>query len=317
MAPNRPALAHRLRAALVALVVSAAGLVLFLSFGGLDDGRSGDPERPPEAAAPQRPGGSPAPEGSAPAEAGWDTSPESIAAVGDSITRGFDACAVLSDCPEVSWVTGTDPRVPSLAQRLLDEPDGRSWNLARSGALMSELPDQMRKAAERDPDLVTVLIGANDACRRTAEEMTPVAEFREDFTEALRVLRKNAPHSHVYVASVPDLKRLWAQGRYHPLASRVWQLGICQSMLSEPRSVTEAAVARREQVHDRVVAYNKVLQQVCERAERCRHDQGAVFDYRFTTRELSSWDWFHPSTRGQSRLADIAFDQVTAEQKPD
>ena len=38
---------------------------------------------------------------------------------GDSITRGFDACTVLSDCPEVSWATGAATEVDSLAVRLL------------------------------------------------------------------------------------------------------------------------------------------------------------------------------------------------------
>jgi hypothetical protein len=51
----------------------------------------------------------------------WDRSPKSMAAVGDSITRGFDACTVLSDCPEVSWATGSDTKVKSLAVRLLGQ----------------------------------------------------------------------------------------------------------------------------------------------------------------------------------------------------
>ncbi|MGG8406484.1 SGNH/GDSL hydrolase family protein, partial [Streptomyces sp. 12297] len=41
----------------------------------------------------------------------WNRQPSSIAAVGDSITRGFDACSVLADCPEASWATGNDPAV--------------------------------------------------------------------------------------------------------------------------------------------------------------------------------------------------------------
>ena len=54
-------------------------------------------------------------------QTGWDTRPASLAAVGDSITRGFDACSVLADCPEASWATGSDPGVRSLALRLLGE----------------------------------------------------------------------------------------------------------------------------------------------------------------------------------------------------
>ncbi|MFF4291743.1 SGNH/GDSL hydrolase family protein, partial [Streptomyces sp. NPDC001633] len=95
----------------------------------------------------------------------WDRSPASIAAVGDSITRGFDACTVLSDCPEVSWATGTSEQVDSLAVRLLGRAQAadHSWNYAETGARMADLPGQMADAAVRRPQLVTVMVGANDA----------------------------------------------------------------------------------------------------------------------------------------------------------
>jgi hypothetical protein len=80
---------------------------------------------------------------------GWGTRPESIAALGDSITRGFDACSVLADCPRVSWATGTAPQVRSLAQRLLKHPAAHSWNYARSGARMADLPGQVAAAVKR------------------------------------------------------------------------------------------------------------------------------------------------------------------------
>src|SRR3954469_303336 len=49
----------------------------------------------------------------------WDTHPASLAALGDSITRGFDACGLLADCPAASWATGRRADVDSLATRLL------------------------------------------------------------------------------------------------------------------------------------------------------------------------------------------------------
>ncbi len=57
---------------------------------------------------------------------------------------------------------------------------------------------------------MTVMAGANDACRATAAAMTPVADFRAQFEEALRTLRTELPRTQVYVASIPDLKRLWS-----------------------------------------------------------------------------------------------------------
>ncbi|MER6111080.1 SGNH/GDSL hydrolase family protein [Streptomyces hirsutus] len=244
----------------------------------------------------------------------WDTSPASVAAVGDSITTGFDACAVLTDCPEVSWATGSSEKVDSLAVRLLG-PAGaaeRSWNYAVTGARMADLPGQMARAVGRGPELVAVMAGANDACRATTSAMTPAADFRADFEEAIRTLRKALPKAQVYVASVPDLKRLWSQGRTSAMGKQVWKLGICPSMLGDPDALDAAANERRETVRDRVEEYNKALEEVCAEDDRCRYDGGAVYEYRFGTAQLSRWDWFHPSVDGQARLAEIAHRTVTA-----
>lgn len=246
----------------------------------------------------------------------WNSSPRSVAAVGDSITRGFDACTVLSDCPEVSWATGSDTTVDSLAVRLLG-PAGaatRSWNYAVTGARMSDLPGQMAQAARRRPELVTVMAGANDACRSSLSAMTSVDDFRTQFQEAMVGLRKASPTTQVYVSSVPNLKRLWSQGRSSALGKEVWKLGICPSMLGDADAVDSAATQRRDDVQARVEAYNRVLKEVCAKDRRCRFDGNAVFDFRFGTDQLSHWDWFHPSRNGQARLAEIAYRAVTAKE---
>ncbi|MFE2550989.1 SGNH/GDSL hydrolase family protein [Streptomyces sp. NPDC059355] len=259
-------------------------------------------------------------EGEQGAQAGprWNTAPASIAAAGDSITRGFDACSVLADCPEVSWATGNDPAVHSLAARLLGEAQvpERSWNYAVTGSRMADLAGQLASAAEHRPDLVTVMVGSNDACRPTASSMTPVAEFRAGFEKALTGLRAASPTSQVYVSSVPDLQRLWEQGKDAPMVRQIWKLGICQSMLADPLSAAAGATARREQVRARVVEYNEVLREVCAKDRLCRYDGGAVFQYPFAADQLSHWDWFHPGKDGQARLAELAHRQVTAAEAP-
>ncbi|WP_298557163.1 SGNH/GDSL hydrolase family protein [Streptomyces luteogriseus] len=244
----------------------------------------------------------------------WDRSPGSVAAVGDSITRGFDACDVLSDCPEASWATGVSPEVDSLAVRLLGRTGAarRSWNYAVTGARMADLPGQMAQAVRRKPQLVTVMVGANDACRSTPSAMTSVSAFRADFEDSLRSLRKALPKAQVFVASVPNLKRLWSEGRNSPMGKQVWKLGICPSMLGDADALDSAAALRRDTVQKRVEDYNKVLEEVCAEDKRCRHDGGAVYDYRFGTAQLSRWDYFHPSVNGQARLAEIAYRTVTA-----
>ncbi|GGV37673.1 lipoprotein [Streptomyces longisporoflavus] len=245
----------------------------------------------------------------------WDTSPDSLAAVGDSITRGFDACSVLADCPEASWATGTDSEVRSLATRLFgrERAADHSWNHAKTGARMADLPGQVEQAVADRPELITVMAGANDACRPSVDSMTPLTQFRADFEKAMRTLRRELPKTQVYVSSVPDLMRLWSQGRTNALGKQIWKLGICSSMLADPDARDAAATERRETVQGRVVAYNKVLEEVCAKDLRCRYDGGAVFKYRFDGDQLSRWDWFHPSKNGQSRLAELAYRQVKAE----
>lgn len=269
------------------------------------DASGGDSPGPQATEAKTRPSASPTPT--------WDSTPESLVAVGDSITRGFDACEVLSDCPEVSWATGSDASVGSLAVRLLGKAGAaqRSWNYAVTGARMADLPSQVARAVTREPELVAVMIGANDACRASADDMTPVADFRADFEDAMATLRKSLPKAQVFVASVPDLKRLWSEGRTNPLGKQVWKLGICPSMLADPDVMTSAATERRDVVRERVVAYNDVLREVCAEDRYCRYDGDAVFDYRFGQAQLSQWDWFHPSVNGQARLAEIAYRVVS------
>ncbi|MFF5424485.1 MULTISPECIES: SGNH/GDSL hydrolase family protein [unclassified Streptomyces] len=289
---------------------------------GTSAGCSAGAERPPAATAAPSTGTAPAPRAassaaaapSTPVAAPWLGSPASVAAVGDSVTRAYDACGVLSDCPEASWATGTDPAVNSLALRLLGP--GRvathSWNLARSGSRMVELPEQMARAAAHRPALVTVMTGANDACRKTPDLMTPVEDFRFFFETALARLREESPASRVYVASVPDLMRLWSTGRLSPMAREVWKLGVCGSMLAAPQDDSPAAERRRARVQERVRAYNEVLAEVCAKDRLCRYDGGAVHAFRFDGGQLSPWDWFHPSRDGQARLAELAYRRITA-----
>ena len=142
-----------------AVVTTLAAALLGVAGAAACDASGGDSPGPQGSSTQSKPSPKPTPT--------WDRSPSSLAAVGDSITRGFDACSVLADCPEVSWATGSDAQVNSLAVRLLGRAGAaqRSWNYAVTGSRMADLPAQMAQAATRKPELVTVMAGANDACR--------------------------------------------------------------------------------------------------------------------------------------------------------
>jgi lysophospholipase L1-like esterase len=247
---------------------------------------------------------SPRPSGSASAGA-----PKVLTALGDSITTGFGSCLVLLSCERNSWSSGDGIRVRSLYRRLReDDPGLRAYNRAAPGARAAGLADQARAAVRDRADLVTVLIGANDACRDDIDEMTPVATFRRQVDAALTVLRKGRPKARVLVVSLPDLHRLWEIGHTESRAVRAWSRGICPALLADATSTAPAAAARRARFRDRIDAYDAQLRAACRAyGSRCRWDGGTVHRTRFGLDEVNALDWLHPNAAGQDRLAEVTW----------
>jgi lysophospholipase L1-like esterase len=236
--------------------------------------------------------------------------PTVMVALGDSISRGFDACGFYVDCPERSWSTGVDDRVDSQRARLTAAGAKlAATNLAHTGATVAELADQVAGAVADHADYVTLEIGANDACSTDVASMTPVADYRSRLRAALDKLHDGLPQARMFIASVPDLFRLWQVGHGNKLARFAWSHGhICQSMLAAPESTAAGDVTRREAVRTRVEAYNAELAAACEDyGSACRYDKGAVFDTPFTADQISKWDWFHPNVNGQHELAAVTW----------
>lgn len=269
--------------------------------------------------------------------------PEVMAALGDSITRAFNSdgpgCPTgpSLDCPKNSWSTGTNPLVNSQLQRLEAMRPGRevvAHNDAVSGARAGGLAAQAAVAAAQDPDYVTIEIGANDACASTP---TPLAEFRAQIEVALATLVSGNHKVYILLASIPDINQLHAifTSPPDPNALTRWAaLSVCQGLLANPLSNEPADLARRAAFRDRVIAYNGALEQACAEFKRCRFDDNAVFNSKFTTADVatvtntsgldifpfnvlpvfgpgnpnSTADYFHPSLLGQAQLAQTTWD---------
>ena len=242
---------------------------------------------------------------------GTSSVPSSMSALGDSITRGFNACGWFFDCTERSWSTGTDTTVNSHYARLLTKNkaiQGNNFNDARSGAKIADLPGQASTAASRGVQYVTVLMGANDACTSSESTMTSVDSFRASTQTALDTLRTRLPNAKVLVVSIPDIKRLWFVGKDSSAARSAWSsYGICQSMLANPLSTDPVDEDRRNRVRQRVVDFNTVLAEVCAQNVNCKFDGNAAFNYPFVLSQLSGWDYFHPNTSGQKVVAEVTW----------
>jgi lysophospholipase L1-like esterase len=233
----------------------------------------------------------------------------SMASMGDSITQGFNACGFYVDCPSRSWSTGSSSSVRSHYVRLREAgADPVARNVSRSGARVADLQGQAERAVAAGAGYVTVLIGANDACTSSEAGMTSVADFEARFRTAMRTLAEGLPEARVFVASIPDIRRLWEVGKGSSSARAAWSaLNICQSMLARPRSTDQADVDRRERVRQRVADFNAVLERVCAELAGCRYDGGAVFGYPFELSHMSRWDYFHPNSAGQRLLAEVTY----------
>jgi lysophospholipase L1-like esterase len=293
--------------------------------------------------------------------------PQVMAALGDSITRGYNSagteftfgtCPMLRggnpfdlDCPTNSWSTGTNPAVKSQFQRIQAIDPGRNlvaFNDAVSGARVAPDPDrpgidllsQAQRAARHDPDYVTIEIGANDACRPTIADQTPIGFFSGRVEAALETLVAADPKVYVQMLSIPDIYKLWELFTSPPNfdATLVRWTG-CQALLANPTSMADEDVVRRAKFRAQVIAYNDALAAVCAEFKRCLFDNNAVFKSSFTADDVATvrntaglelpfpqpdfWDfvpvldslgypgstadYFHPSLMGQVQLAETSW----------
>jgi lysophospholipase L1-like esterase len=238
--------------------------------------------------------------------------PSSMSSLGDSITRGFNACGWYSDCTDRSWSTGGYASVNSHYLRIRAKNSAintRNYNDAKTGAKMADLNGQAQAAVSRGVDYVTILMGANDACTSSESTMTSVATYRAQLDAALATIKNGLPNAAVFISSVPDIKRLWFIGKDNSSARSAWNgFGICQSMLANPQSTAQADVDRRNRVQQRVIDFNTQLAQACTAyGANCKFDNNAVFSYQFVLSQVSGWDYFHPNTAGQQVLANVSY----------
>jgi phosphatidylinositol alpha 1,6-mannosyltransferase len=104
-----------------------------------------------------------------------------------------------------SFTAGTEPGVPRWPDELARSLGGRYVNLATVGAT-SELveTEQLERALELAPDVVTLVCGANDVLLNTRPDADAYAErLSRMFTR----LRREHPGVMILTATYPDISR--------------------------------------------------------------------------------------------------------------
>ncbi|MDP9334647.1 MAG: GDSL-type esterase/lipase family protein [Actinomycetota bacterium] len=236
-----------------------------------------------------------------PAEASGPVAPppSSMAATGDSLSRGFATgsadCNFFGACPQYSWSTGT--AVNSHYERLLalnPALGGHATNAAVPGAQISGFAAQAATVAASHPDYVTVLFGAGDICSAS----TTPAQFATQFRAGMDALFAASPNSRVLVASILSLESL----RAAVLAgnpSATWSF--CGTFFN-------ASPAGRALIMDRVAQYNTVLETECATYANCLFDGDALFNHVWSPGEVSTVDNVHPSAAGQEMMSQVLYD---------
>jgi len=241
-------------------------------------------------------------DGKSPARPAPDPAKRTVvfAALGDSITTAAGTCGPYFLCYDNSWATGTN--VHSVYRRLQaanPTVNIQAVNLAEPGAGAGYLYYQAIEAKARHADYVSILIGANDACRWP---MIDAWDFRAEIEYGLDVLRLADPRPRVDMVSIPDVVQLWQVTHHRPIARLIWRLQECPSLMMNTSS-TAIADERRESISSRIRQYNQELAEACaEYGKRCHWDGGRAHRVRFTLK-LVGQDYFHPSLRGQRELA--------------
>jgi lysophospholipase L1-like esterase len=106
-----------------------------------------------------------------------------------------------------SFTAGLEPGKPRWPDELADAlgPDVRYENLAEVGATSEQVErEQLPRAIELEPNLVTLICGANDVLDSTRPDPD---EYAVRLSRMFARLRRRAPHAEILTATYPDLSR--------------------------------------------------------------------------------------------------------------
>lgn len=237
-----------------------------------------------------------------------------------AITRKFSAIEFHG----FSWTSGLDPRmrVDSHAQRLkfFSQHFGSGRFAVKEAAMSAKdsstimkqyesIREWSRSALGRSaPEYLVFMVGANDACAKTNEEMTPVDVYEARVRALLDQIQVDSPDTRVLISSVPDV------GHLRDIAQKAsWGAGKCTAAWKTHQFCNNILLqkdpALRKAAEERLAAYDIVLRRLAAeygaRGALLRYS-GGVKQIRFEANDISV-DCFHPNRHGQEMIAEATW----------
>jgi lysophospholipase L1-like esterase len=257
--------------------------------------------------------------------------PNRLASTGDSITEAINAeefNPFIIETPNhwASFVNGyhgfwesffgrTD--VNSHNQRISDVfgDEGRTNFInALSGANSGDLSAQAAATVSQQATYTTLFMGHNDVCDDTFAGIPTDAEFEANVRAALDPYQAGLPDgATVYIIGLVDIYSLWQLGDELDAlgiipceliwATTLLELFPCATMLSPANSEAD-----RQFTRGRNIAFNQILENLAfeYQANDPHHYyvySDDIFQIQFISSQVSDFDCFHPSARGQRDLA--------------
>lgn len=215
--------------------------------------------------------------------------PNSMAAIGDLLTLDDP---LLANPPD-SWSTGTNPAVNSHYLRILAANPAIKGKIYNFTGQEIDLTAEAKEAVAKHVDYVTIGPIEDDTCQGTASPAKVAAKLEA----TLRILTAGLPNARVLVTSTRDVARLIrVLDQNHDLRG----FPVCGTQVG-------ASAAELARLHQRFVAVNKALAQVCARYRQCRFDGNAVFKMPLTLADISTTDHFSLSAKGHRKLAEVTW----------
>ncbi len=257
--------------------------------------------------------------------------PKRLSSEGDSITAAIDAEEFhpwegITPNKWASWANGYHEKyerllgrtdVESHNQRITDQfgkKKRKNYMEAFAGADSEDLLAQATKSVKHRADYVTVFMGHNDVCTKDFAGIPSDAEFESNVRAGFDTLLAGLPPgATIYTVGIIDIFRLWQIGdELQSLGildcKQIWESDLFELTPCGTMFGPNLDDADREYTRGRILAFNEILARlVAEYEANDEHHYwqytDAAFQMPFDAEDLSPFDCFHPSARGQKRLS--------------
>jgi hypothetical protein len=239
--------------------------------------------------------------------------PLGLIAIGHSFLTGYDSNLPdhVSDAPENSWATGTNPKVHSIYQRLItSEPQiaGHVANLAEDGATADTLEIQAVEALKvvPHPQLVIVQTIDNDI-RCDGTDPANYAPFGKNVKAALTKIVSASPQTRILLLSKLGRPASYATAVGMDRAAKLTATG---NGICDPYDAAGHLVIGHVRTALMILqGYEHQLVTVCASVPQCHYD-ATLATYHDRLRNLAIGDWYHLNVTGLAAEAALMWPPV-------